>query len=371
MDPNQPNQDDNHTGDGRQAIFSSPTTEPAPAPQPAETVAPVQPAEPIAAPTEPAPTVGATPAAKPVIDPSMPEPASDPTPVAAPTTNPEPVATPGIIASTPTIATPAETGDIMLSPDGPRQHNKRPFIIAAIILVVVLVIVGVVLAATGGLFGKRYSAEEVKEKWLSYTTILEKGPAEAEYNLGSWWIEYAGNFSYLDEEQTTYIKQLETSYSDFTTAIKASPVKLEGDAKEALDTNTVLFNAATQFLRANVLAKSAYATYDSDGYDAAIVKIDAEYPDASANDLVKQLFASTRTYLKAALDIYKAEQENQCIDKETNPSTTCIETLSNNIAQADQLENDFEEASSEMYVAYSNLIVGLKSCIDVLNEVLL
>lgn len=238
-------------------------------------------------------------------------------------------------------------------------------------MAVVLVMVGIVLMTTGGLFGKKYSAEEVKEKWVSYTTILEKGPVEAEYNWDSWWIEYAGNFSYLDEEQTAYIEQLKTSYNDFMAVIKASPVKLEGDTKEALDTNTILFNAATQFLRANIIVKTAYVTYGSDGYDAAIAKIDIEYPDVSSNELAKQLYDSTRIYLKTALDIYKTEQENLCIDKETNPSTACIEALSRNIAQADQLESDFDEAVTGMYTSYNSLIIGLKSCVNTLNEALL
>lgn len=179
MDPNQPDQNGNNTGDNRQAIFSSPAAEPVSTPQPTEpvvddTVAP-QPIDPVASPQSTAPSV----------TPPAPESIPEPTPVSnststeTPSANPEPTSMPGIIASAPTIATPAETGDIILSPDNPKSHNKRPFIIGGAILAIAAVIVIALIALSKGFqTTSSGNASIAKTQFNQFATYLLYGKSE-------------------------------------------------------------------------------------------------------------------------------------------------------------------------------------------------
>lgn len=366
MDPNQPNQDDNHTGDGRQAIFSSPTTEPAPAPQPAETVAPVQPAEPIAAPTEPAPTVGATPAAKPVIDPSMPEPASDPTPVAAPTTNPEPVATPGIIASTPTIATPAETGDIILSPDGPRPHNKRPFIIGGLILAVVAIIAIALVALFKGFQPTTNSnASVAKTQFDQFATYLLYGKSEDVLSG-----EYDGYKSYeldlqleKDEIDLAYWeKSAELLNKAITSATEDQSITRY--LIQSLQSYQQTFNFIRTYRQNGDLGEERLlSTYLSSGSEAAETLIDNFYAryNTDESSLTANYVVERKTQYNDLLKIYAFYNDLSCIKNGVIDEPNC--NIPSGVT-ANSLDDLFEltmTAQANANTMIGDSVVGLKS----------
>lgn len=352
MDPNQPDQNGNNTGDNRQAIFSSPAAEPVSTPQPTEPVAPPQSSESIATPPAPEPM-------------SESAPAPSPTPTETPSANPEPTSIPGIIASAPTIATPAETGDIILSPDHPKSHNKRPFIIGGVILAIVAIIVIVLVVFVKGFqTTSSGSASVVKTQFNQFATYLLYGKSEDVLSG-----EYDGYKSYeldlqleRDEMDSAYweksVELLEKAIASATENQSITRYLVK-----SLQSYQQSFNLIYAYRQNGDLGEERLlSSYLSSGSVTAETLIDNFYTkyDAIESSLAVNYVAERKAQYNGLLKIYVIYNDFGCI------KNGIIDELNCNISSdaADSLNDLFESviaAQTNANTIIGDSIVGLKS----------